>query len=228
MASDFSYELLHNQVRVAAGELISGARDAAGVAEVAARVVQIAEISLARHLPPEQARHIACAAGCGTCCAVNVAVLFPEAVAIAVYLRAHLTGSARNKQLGRLEELARLVSGLEDEERLFMQRSCAFLDENGACLIYPVRPLLCRSVTSTDPESCRQAMVAPIFGEGAPVLMNLLQKNLFETAFAALGEALQERRVDARSSKLACAVDDFVRRPERVSEFLAGTPVALM
>ena len=222
----FAADDLRAQVSAASSDLLGRARNAAGIAAAAALVMQFAETAAARHLSAEQSGRIACTAGCGTCCAVNVAVLVPEVVAIAAYLRRTLSPNGLRDVSARVAELSRLVSGLEDDERILMRRSCALLDENGACAIYPVRPLLCRSITSTDAENCREAFVAPAFGEDAPVLMNLLQKSLFESAFAGLGDALHINRLDARSSKLACVLNDFLHRPERIEDFLAGRPVA--
>lgn len=223
----FAADEIRTQVSAAGSDLLARARDGAGIAAAAALVVQLAETALKRYLSTAQAGRIACTAGCGICCAVNVAVLVPEAVAIAAYLQRTLS-SERSREVGsRVADLCRLVSGLEDDERLLMRRNCALLDENGACSIYPVRPLLCRSVTSTDAADCREAFVAPAFGEDAPILMNLLQKSLFEAAFAGLGDALQQNRLDARSSKLSCALDAFLNRPERIRDFLAGQPVAV-
>ncbi len=198
---------------------------ARGADEVAAAVQQLqrrCEDFLARQLADGSGRHIACGPGCGTCCAVNVAVLLPEAIAITRHLRDNFSPQARDELATRFDDLRRSVRWLDDDERIFLRRSCAFLDADGSCLIWPVRPLLCRSITSTDAEACREALAAPIFGEERPILMNLVQKELFEEAFHALGEALERLGWDRRSFKLTCAVPPLLRQPRLLEEFLRG------
>lgn len=64
---------------------------------------------------------LACRRGCDSCCAPGLSVLPVEAESIARHLEAH--GIAAGMRADR----------------------CAFLDDDGACRIYPVRPLLCRT-----------------------------------------------------------------------------------
>lgn len=64
-----------------------------------------------------------CRVGCDACCAAGLSVLPVEATAIAVHL-------------------ARTPPTLPPKAR---PDRCAFLDEAGACSIYPSRPLLCRT-----------------------------------------------------------------------------------
>jgi Fe-S-cluster containining protein len=189
------------------------------------RVVQKAERDLADRLCDRERSHIACAAGCGVCCMVNVAVLFPEAVVIVEHLRENLAEKDLACLTAKVETLYRKIIWLDDEERVFLRRPCAFLDEGGCCSIYPVRPLLCRSVTSTDPERCRQAIASHALGDSEPILMNLLQKAIMEAAYQGMGLALEEAGMDGRGMKLTVAVKHLLHHPQRVSAYLSGAEV---
>lgn len=189
------------------------------------RVVDKTEGDLAEHLDGGEKSHIACAAGCGVCCMVNVAVLFPEAVAIVEYLRQALEPQSLACLVGRIGSLYRKIQWLDDEERIFLRRPCAFLDDAGCCSIYPVRPLLCRSVTSTDPKRCRQAIAMQPLGESEPILMNLFQKALMEAAYRGMGLALEEAGMDSHGVKLTVAVKHLLEEPGRAAEYLAGAAV---
>jgi Fe-S-cluster containining protein len=204
---------------------LDGAETAAELSAALGRTVAAAERELADRLDPAESAHIACRAGCGTCCRVNVAVLFPEAVAILEYAGGHFPPQEMARLKSRVDDLYRSVRWLDDEERLFLRRPCAFLDEGGNCSIHPVRPLLCRSVTSTDPERCRQAVALPALGETPAVLMNLFQKTLMEAAFRGIGEALAAAGMDARGMTLTAAVKLLLDRPEAVGNYLAGAPL---
>ena len=164
---------------------------------------------------------IACRAGCKSCCVVNVSVLFPEGLAIADYLQRRPVGE-QNRIGARLEELWRAVRGLTDDERISLHQPCAFLDESGHCCIYPVRPLLCRSVTSTSAESCRQALTDHLIGESSPVLMNLFQRQLFEAVYLGVGDGLEMAGLEGRSVKLTGLVRYLLKKPQARSALLAG------
>lgn len=77
---------------------------------------------------PDQIR---CARGCHTCCIQGLTVNGLERAAIEEYLRAHPEALAAAEQV--------------KIENLHKRQRCAFLDAQGACLIYEARPIVCRS-----------------------------------------------------------------------------------
>ncbi|MDT8420044.1 MAG: YkgJ family cysteine cluster protein [Desulfuromonadales bacterium] len=164
---------------------------------------------------------IACRAGCKSCCVVNVAVLLPEAIAIAEYLR-RWPQAEREEVVARLDELWRAIRGLTDDERISVAQPCAFLDADGACRIYPVRPLLCRSITSTSAENCRQALTDQLFDQSRPVLMNLFQRENFEAVYLGVGDGLERAGLEHRSMKLTGFVRYLLMKPRVEAALLAG------
>lgn len=168
---------------------------------------------------------IACAAGCASCCVVNVAVLMPEAIALVRYVR-QIESSGPGAALSeRVRGLYQKICGLSEQERLRLQLTCAFLSDQGRCLIYPLRPLMCRSVSSTDPASCRAALTAPHAAEAPSVVMNLLQKQLCDQAFIALADALRAQGLDDRSTSLNTAAYQLLHQPGLAAAWLQGGPV---
>ena len=224
MSCDFDFDRYAASIRELAAPYLAEARGAAELAALMAALTRRAEEDLALGLPREGGEHIACAAGCGSCCVVNVAVLLPEAVAIANFLWER-GEPALGEVAGRLAELHQQVCWLDDDERILLRRPCAFLDAGGSCSIYPVRPLLCRSVTSTDPLRCREAIALEALGEAPPVLMNLFQKGIMNAAYRGLAEALVSRGLDGRGVKLTVAVHRLLTEPQCLPRFLAGGPV---
>jgi Fe-S-cluster containining protein len=159
-----------------------------------------------QHESLSDSSHVACGPGCDRCCVVNVSVLAPESDAIAEYLRQTLSPSALCSQREKLNTLYNHTRWLDDEERIISNHRCAFLDSHGSCSVYPVRPLLCRSVNSTNADDCRTAMSMLALGEQHPIVSNLVQKEIFESAFIGLGQALRTCGLDDRSFRLAGAV----------------------
>lgn len=105
-----------------------------------------------RALPSD---HLACGAGCGSCCCAQVGVEWPEAFAILRHLQDTLSAADFLALMGRLSALAQQVGELDPGARWQVQAPCAFLDaETQSCTIYAVRPLACRGYTSTDFAAC--------------------------------------------------------------------------
>lgn len=189
--------------------LLSQEGSTGSLAEAARAIQVLAENWLSRTI--EQEELIACQAGCGDCCIVNVAVLEPEVDAILEYLRAERTVLELQELADRARQMHLQVSGLDDEERILARQPCLFLDGQGCCSIYPVRPLLCRALTSTDPDRCREALAMLALGEEVSILANQRQQEIFNTAFEELGGALEDSGRDGRSQPLTTAIHHSLR-----------------
>lgn len=168
---------------------------------------------------------VACAAGCASCCVVNVAVLMPEAIALVDHVRNGLPAGFSHELAQRVAAHYGQVRGLNEQQRLSLQASCAFLSGQGTCLVYPLRPLMCRSVSSTDPASCRAALTAADPEAAPPVLMNLQQKQLCDTVFIELAQAMVTQGLDDRSTTLGTAVYHLLQQPGLAAAWLQGGPV---
>lgn len=182
---------------------------AAAPAAAARAVQERAEAVLADY--PEAFSLVACAAGCSHCCVMNVAVLAPEAAAIARHLQTELPPPRQQAIRLKLQALTAATATTTDAERLALHRSCAFLDERGCCEIHRVRPLLCRRVTSIDAQDCQRALEMQEEGTLMPIVADLFHQQLFEVAFLALAEALDGIGIGSESGRLS---EEVLRRLE--------------
>jgi hypothetical protein len=227
MQNQFDFFNYAWQVRKFSRSLMSSGRSFVGISGRMHLLTAAAERDLARFGSSPGTSRVACGPGCGTCCVLNVAVLMPEAVAIAWFLQRRFSVEELDVLRDRLQELIRLTRWLDDEERLFLRKPCAFLDDCGSCLIHTVRPLLCRAITSTDPELCRDA-IAMIPLDGAPcVEMDLFQKKLIETVYCELGGALEYLGLDHRPRRLSSAVLALLAEPEMLTLYASGERVPI-
>jgi Fe-S-cluster containining protein len=227
MQRHFDFSSYADKVRAVVVEELESARSEAAICGTTSRITSLAEETLAENIGFHGPEHIACRAGCGTCCVLNVSTLLPEAIAIAAYVQREFSEEEFTRLKERIDQLYADSRWLDEEERLFLRRPCAFLDEAKSCAIYPVRPLLCRSMTSTDSDSCLQAIAMPALGEFKPVLMNLFQKSLMNATFETLGQVLDEMGLDSRGVRLTEAVKALLEEPELAEEFGAGKRIAL-
>lgn len=168
---------------------------------------------------------IACAPGCQSCCVVNVSITLLEGISIVRFLR-QLKASLLEKVTARLDSLWCDVRGLDDDERILARCKCAFLDDRGWCLIYPVRPLFCRSVTSTDVESCRAAVSGQVFGELKPVLMHQFQLQLYKTLFSGVVDGLEQAGLDGRCFQLSGLVRYLLNHPDDELDLLTDSSLS--
>ena len=214
-----------SRIQKTAYTLLKAARTPVDVAGSTHLLTIAVERDLQRFGAASELEKVACFAGCSSCCILNVDVLFPEAVAISRYLWHKLDYEQLVLLHGRLEELHIRTRWMTDEERIFLREPCAFLTEQGRCLIHPVRPLLCRSITSLDPAICKNALDMAPFSEPQTVPMNLFQKNLMNSAFIGVGEALRQLGLDASGWRLTAAVFMVISMPGAVGEFLVGKKI---
>ena len=162
---------------------------------------------------------LACAPGCQSCCVVNVSITLLEGISIFRFLQ-QLDSADLTKISLRLDQLWRAVRGLDDEERLMVRQKCAFLNDQGCCIIYPVRPLFCRSISSTDVELCRAAVTETVFGETQTVMMHQFQLQLYKTLFLGVAEGLNRAGLDGRSFQLCGLVRYLLSHPDKSEELL--------
>jgi Fe-S-cluster containining protein len=207
MQSNFDVQQFADDIRKMACDILS--RDQAGAdLDAAYQVRQFSEEASQRHIGTDSA--IDCRAGCDHCCIVNVSVLQPEASSIADYLFNNQVAEELLDTYQYLHKLEKETACLDDEERIMTRSKCAFLNQAGSCSIYPVRPLLCRAVTSTDATACKDALSMIALGENRSIVSNLLQREIFETAFSSFGQILEEHKKDHRSHRLTAAVRYFL------------------
>ena len=227
MQERFDFSAYAQQVRRVSRTLVCSGRKMAQISGSMHLLTAATERDLIRFGEVSAMSRVACGPGCGACCVLNVSVLFPEAIAIAWYLARSLTDKELQDVRARLHELLVATRWLDDEERLFLRATCAFLDQEGLCTIHNVRPLACRAITSTNPSACREAIAMVPLDAQPTVEMNLFQKNLFDTVYLGLGAALEESGLDHRPQRLPSAVLALLADPEMVAAFAAGERIAV-
>ena len=93
---------------------------------------------------------IHCGRGCSGCCSLAVSCTLTEAVAIAESL-SECQAAAVTAHALELRDRMTGIDSLKDYLRMHRREmgGCPLLDADGACGIYPVRPLSCRALIST-------------------------------------------------------------------------------
>ena len=121
---------------------------------------------------------IACGIGCAACCEEPIMIYLPEAHLIARWLARPENAPAREKFAAAYQRWRaaagdwpdKLAEDYPDAEKFRagheagwrLRNPCAFLDEQGACTIYAVRPTVCRNAHAVDDAArCRGDTLVP-------------------------------------------------------------------
>lgn len=182
-------------------EAIGSAPDMAAAALTAMALADAAVESVRTNFTGQP--RFACAKGCSPCCHLFVAVPPGVADAIAAHVEARFPPDERAKLVLRLEQ--KVEADLASPTPHLLRTPCALLDEGGSCMVYEVRPLSCRSFTSTSLPRCQQV----VFGDnpdGGGVDQNPARYRLYEYATRALEEEARRRGLPARQQGLSATL----------------------
>ncbi len=150
-----------------------------------------------------------CARGCAHCCEFRVEALPVEALRIARYLRGQHEAILAELR-PRLQAQADYAQGRSEKR---YQRKCAFMDEQGACRIYEVRPFKCRVHHSLDRHSC---------GNGRRAFTVGLLEQLEEMMIQGIAGLFRERGLSVVPAELGGAVLRALESPALEDQWLRG------
>ena len=145
----------------------------------------------------------ACSKGCSACCHLFVAVPPGITEAIAAHIEMTFAGEERADLILRLRHAVAETEKASAPHQLRMP--CPLLGDDGACSIYSVRPLSCRSFTSVSRQRCEDM----VFGRGvgaAGVDQNPARYRIYEQATRGLQQAARERGLPSQQQGLSSAL----------------------
>ena len=166
---------------------------------------------------------VACKEGCDWCCHQSVRVSAPEVFRIVRHI--HSLPEARQAELrARLGRLDARVRGRSPQERGQLVAACAFL-EGGGCSIYPVRPLVCQTMSSFSAHDCEQAMPRgfPAGSVHSEKVRHIVYGSIISGLCAGLEKALDPQR--AAVLELTSAMVLALNHEDAYAAWLAGQPV---
>ncbi len=213
-AEGYEIDRFGSELKAQLSESLAAGDDASGLTRAVTECAAAAEAFCGE-------RPLACGPGCPHCCVLSVAILLPEGLRIAAWLRQQPPAS-QSRMRARLAAHSCFARWMDDEERIFQKAACPLLDAAGSCAIHPVRPLVCRGAASFDRNSCRQAFRPMRLEQECGVAVDFLRQSIFDAAFISLAEALEQHGLDARSIELGTGILAFLDRPDCRQRLLSG------
>lgn len=164
-------------------------------------------------------KEVACRKGCAFCCSLYVSALPPEIFAVADFIRDGAADLAA--EIARIETADANTRGLDPRGRFINKAPCALLID-GACSVYPVRPMVCRGMLSRSKDACERAYN----GDALDYVEAIEPASILRSAYGeALLLALHRRGLPLRGYELAHAVLVALKDASAEERWYAGDDV---
>ena len=169
---------------------------------------------------------IACRKGCSFCCKVWVDTTPPEVL----YTVKNMPPEQRQQARAAVENACSITAGVSFADRLGkVNPPCPLLAVDGACSVYDIRPIACRTLVSTDVERCISTFVegSDVGFPGLKVWLTLRDSYATALEGALMRAGLAHRAHEWNQSlQIAMATPDAEERWLSGDDIFAGAPVS--
>jgi Fe-S-cluster containining protein len=144
-----------------------------------------------------------------------------EALLIGYHVEQNLTNQEQKEISNRINKILDRINGISPYEIAMMRHKlpCIFL-ENGMCMVYSVRPAVCRTCTSTSAEHCK--MIFKNRNHRARLRCYQQIRDIFHTVHSRLVNHCREMRCQADPLPLAETMRDYFKHPRPIEAWLQG------
>ncbi|MBN1934199.1 MAG: hypothetical protein JW934_06025 [Anaerolineae bacterium] len=162
-----------------------------------------------------------CKEGCFWCCFLQVKVTPLEVMCIVDYLHSHLEPGEISELQQQLVKTDDITRGMDGQQRVCAKMMCPLLVD-GKCLVYPVRPIVCRFYHSQNLSDCK----AILDQGGGNMMIRRDISGLSIGILAGLIEGLRQAGLQTRLLELTTGLRIAVDGPgsELVKRWLSGEP----
>lgn len=165
-----------------------------------------------------------CKPGCHYCCYNLPVVTPPEALLMGYHVEQTFTEEGKIEITGRIDKILKRIDGYSPYEVAMMRHElpCIFL-KNEMCMVYQVRPVVCRTCTSTSTEHCK--MIFETGNHRARLRCYQQIREIFQTVYSRLIDRCQEMGCQADALPLAEGIRDYFKHPNPIEAWLKGETV---
>lgn len=162
-----------------------------------------------------------CKPGCHYCCYNLPIVTPPEALLMGHHVEQNFTEQEKKEIVDRINKILARIDKLNPYEVAMMRHElpCIFL-EGAMCMAYEVRPVVCRTCTSTSAEHCK--MIFESKNHRARLRCYQQIRDIFQNVHSRLLDRCREMGCQADALPLAAAVKDYFRHPSPIEGWVHG------
>jgi Fe-S-cluster containining protein len=165
-----------------------------------------------------------CKPGCHFCCYNQPMVTPPEALLIGHHLDQTFTGQQKLTLNAKIKKILKKIVGKHPDE-IFMMRHelpCIFLEES-ICLIHTVRPVICRTCSSTSADHCK--MIFETRNHRARLRTYPQMYGILQTKHLRLIEFCREKGCQSDVSRLSEAIENYLNHPNPIDAWFQGETI---
>lgn len=165
-----------------------------------------------------------CKPGCHYCCYNLPLVTPPEILLIGYHVAQTFTNQEQQAIFDRMNKILKRIDGLSayDVATIRHKLPCIFL-EDAMCMVYEVRPVVCRTCTSTDADHCK--MIFESRNHRARLRCYQHIRDIFQTVHSRLIEHCRELQCQADAIPLPDGIRAYLKHPEPISAWLQGETI---
>jgi Fe-S-cluster containining protein len=164
---------------------------------------------------------IDCKPGCHYCCFNQPMVTPPEALLIGHQVKQTFTDHKKLELCDRIKKLLAQTDGRSPDEIVIMRHelTCIFL-QNGMCMVYQVRPAVCRACSSTSAKHCEMVFKSRDHMSRLRCYQQIHE--IFKKVHTELVNQCRKMGCQSDSLRIAEAVRDFLKHPSPIEAWLQG------
>ena len=165
-----------------------------------------------------------CKPGCHYCCYNLPMVTPPEALIIGHHLDHTFTDQQKQTLNQQIQKILKKIVGKRSDE-IFMMRHelpCIFLEE-GMCLIYSVRPVICRTCSSTSAAHCKT--IFETRNHRARLRTYPQMYGILQTIHSRLTAFCREKGCQSDISRLSEAIENYLNHPNPIDAWFQGETI---
>lgn len=168
-----------------------------------------------------------CKPGCHYCCYNLPMVTPPEALLIGYHVENNFTNQEQNEISDRVKKILERINAISPYDIPMMRHElpCIFLEDK-MCMVYSVRPAICRTCTSTSSEHCK--MIFETRNHRARLRCYQQIRKIFHTVHSRLVNHCREMGCQSDPLSLAETMRDYFKYPDPVKAWLQGENVFRM
>jgi Fe-S-cluster containining protein len=165
-----------------------------------------------------------CKPGCHFCCYNQPMVTPPEALLIGHHIEQTFTDQQKQTLNVNIKKILKKIVGKHLDE-IFMMRHklpCIFLEES-MCLIYVVRPVVCRTCSSTSEAHCKTIFEAR--NHRARLRTYPQMYGILQTIHLRLIEFCREKGCQSDISRSSEAIENYLNHPNPIDAWFQGETI---
>ncbi len=165
-----------------------------------------------------------CKPGCHYCCYNLPVVTPPEALLIGYHVAQSFTNREQKAILYRIDKILKHIGELSAYDVAMMRHElpCIFL-EDAMCMVYEMRPVVCRTCTSTDADHCK--MIFESRNHRARLRCYQQIRDIYQTVHTHLIDSCRQLQCQADALSLAEGIKDYFTHPSPIEAWLQGKKV---